>query len=103
MPRTSSISQDVLQHLLVQAQVGHQLLELPVLLLELTQPAQLGDPHAAEPLLPPVEDGLADAHLAHDVAHGGARLLLPQGEGDLLLGELRLPHGLGPPPRPIIP
>jgi hypothetical protein len=33
--------QNVLQHRLVQAEIGHELLQLPVLLLELAQPPHL--------------------------------------------------------------
>src|SRR5262249_14920972 len=96
-PGSSPFSQDVLQHLLVEAQVGDELAEALVLLLQLLEPAQLGDAHPAEPLLPAIEGGLADAQLADDVRHGRAGLLLPQGERDLFFGIPGLLHGLGAP------
>lgn len=46
---------DVLLHGLVQAQIGHDLLELAVLFLGLTQPPQLRRPDAAALLVPDVE------------------------------------------------
>ena len=50
-------------------------------------------------LLLPAEKGLlADAHLPADLEDAGPRLRLAQGEGDLLLGELRLLHPGRPPP-----
>jgi len=42
---------------------------------------------------------VADAQLAADLLDRRTGLGLPEGEGDLLLGELRLLYGLGPPPR----
>lgn len=44
-----------LQHGLVQAQIGHDLLELAVFFLQLAQAAQLGRTDAAVTLLPDVE------------------------------------------------
>ena len=55
---------DGLQHRLVQAQVGHDLLELHVFFPEPAQSSQLGRPDAAVLLFPDVERRLAEAHLA---------------------------------------
>ena len=55
-PRASELfCQDVLEDVLVQAQVRDQLLELAVLVLELLQPPQLADAEPAVHLLPAVE------------------------------------------------
>jgi hypothetical protein len=85
--------EDVLEHGLVQAEVGHALPELAVLLLELPQ---LAHPHAVEPPLPAVDGGLADRELAADLLDRGAGLRLPQGESDLLVSGSGTLHGLGP-------
>jgi hypothetical protein len=66
-----------MQHLLVQTQVGDQLLKLPVLLLEDPKPSQFGDPEPCEPLLPSIERLFADSKLANDLSHRSARLSLP--------------------------
>src|SRR5687767_7272992 len=79
-----------LQHRLVQAQVGHDLLELPVLFLELAQSSQLRRSNAAVLLLPDIKRRLADAHLAAHLVDAGSQLVLLQGKGDLVLGELAL-------------
>jgi hypothetical protein len=76
---------DVLQHRLVEREVGDDLLQPPVLLLELPQPPDLGHAHVAEPLLPAIERLLTDAELAAELDHGRAGLRLPQREADLLL------------------
>lgn len=50
--------------MLVQTQIGHQPLELRVLLAELAQLADIGDTHPGILLLPVVEGGFAHPHLA---------------------------------------
>ena len=50
-----------LQYGLVQAQIGHDLLELAVFFLQLAQAAQLGRTNSAVTLIPDVEGLLADA------------------------------------------
>src|SRR5262249_39516373 len=83
--------------LLVEAEVGDELLELAVLLLEQAEAPQLGVAHLTVLLLPAEERGLADAELAADVLGGQPGLGLPQGECNLLLAESRLlGHGSEP-------
>jgi len=92
--RASPLSaQHVLQHRLVQRQVGDQPLELGVLFLQLLQSPDLDDAHPGELLLPPVEGRLGDAELAADLLDCRAALGLSQREGDLLI-RVALPlHG----------
>src|SRR2546430_12468852 len=84
----------VLQHHLVQAEIGDQLLELGILLLELPQPPQLRRPQPGKPFLPVEERRLGDAHLATDFLHRRAELLLLQRKGDLFLSEPRPLHDM---------
>jgi len=60
----SFFSQNVLEHLFVQGQVGYQLLEPTVFILEYLQSSKLGNAHAGKLPLPPVESVLRYAHLA---------------------------------------
>lgn len=79
--------------MLVQGQVGNQLLELPVLIPQLAQLPDLRRAEAAVLLLPAVERLLGDLELAADLDDRRAGLDLPQGHGDLFLGELARLHG----------
>jgi len=45
-------------------------------------------------LLPPIEGLLGHAHLPADFGDRGARLRVPQSQGDLLLRKRLLPHGV---------
>ena len=99
--------------MLVQAQVGDQLFELSVLILELLQAPQLANAETTVNLLPSVERLLripstafptmlriagtlgGSAHPADDLGHRRARLRLLQREGDLLVRVPRLLHVLG--------
>ena len=81
------------EHVLVERQVGDQLLQAPILVLDLPQPAQLADSQVGVLPFPEVERRLAEAPLPTDIRHGGPALGLAQGKGDLLLGELRALHG----------
>ena len=67
-----------LQRGLVLPQIGHQPLELGVLLLELLQPADLHHAHPGKLLFPAVARGLGHAELAADLRDGRAALGLPQ-------------------------
>jgi len=78
---------DILQHRVVQHRVGQQLLQPCVLILELSQPARLGDVHAAEFRFPLVERRFADAVLAAHIRRLRSRLLLAQDPDDLPLGK----------------
>lgn len=79
-----SVSQRLGQHVLVERQLRHDLLEARVLVLELPQPAQLA---GAEPRVLLLR--LADPDLPADVGDGRAGLDRAQDVGDLFLGELR--------------
>lgn len=83
----------LLQHVLVERQVGHQLFELRVFLLQLPQPAQLGRAQPAKLLLPVIKGRLADAHLPADFGDRGSGLGLLEGEDHLGLGILGSFHG----------
>ena len=78
----------------VEREIRHELLELPVFLLQLAQTLEFGDAEAGEALLPTVERLLTDAQAATDLGHWGALLGLAQGVDDLLVGEGRLLHVL---------
>src|SRR5215471_13975817 len=95
-PASESFSHGLPQDLLIQGQVGDELLELPVLLAELPELPDLGDPQAPKPLLPAVEGRFTDAELPADLLDGSPRLRLPEGHGDLLRGIPTRLHG--PPP-----
>src|SRR5690606_41687144 len=83
---------DVLQHLLVQREVRHQLAKPQVLLLELLQPFHLRR-HQPAVLRSPAIVGLDRySGLTTDLLHRRTFLRLPQDEGDLLLTEPRSSH-----------
>lgn len=83
---------DVLQHLAVEREVGDELAQLDVLVLELLQPPHL---RRRQPLvlLLPIEVGrLADPGLPADLRHGCSLLALLQDERLLGVAELRSLH-----------
>src|SRR5690606_37431877 len=86
---------------LVQAELGDELLQLPVLLLRLAQPAHLGGHHAAVALPPVAERRLADPGFPAHLADCRSLFGLPQHERDLRLAEPRSLHRLPPSPGPI--
>jgi len=57
----------VLQHLLIEAEISHHLLQFGILLLELPQLPKLGYTQSAVLLFPVVKRGLADPHLSTDL------------------------------------
>lgn len=77
----------ILQHRIVQTQVGDELFELAVFLIQL---AQFRHAQAAVFLLPVEKRGFADAHLSTDLGDGRAALGLTQCKRDLLFDELGL-------------
>jgi len=79
---------------LVQGEVGDQALQASVLVAQLAELPDLGEPELAVLLLPHVEARLAHAHLPTDVPYWRASLGLPQRESDLLLRVPRLLHAL---------
>lgn len=84
-PQSSFLRRPRLQHGLVQAQTGNDLLELPVLLLQLPKPAHLRRSYPAVLLLADVERRRADAHLAAHLLHPSTQLRLLQRKSDLVL------------------
>lgn len=88
----------LLQHRLVQAQVGHQLLELAILFFQLTQPLELRWPKTAVLLLPVIKSSFGNPHLPADLGHRCPELGLLQRIRNLLFGKTRLLHGMTPHP-----
>jgi hypothetical protein len=78
---------------LVDGEIGDELLEPSIFVLDLPQSSQLTDAQVGELLLPEVERRLANAELSTDIAGRRAALGLAQRVRDLLLGELRALHG----------
>ena len=93
MPASELFSDNLLKHVLVEREIGDELLQFAVLGLELPKAAQLRGADPAVLLLPVVERGLTDAHLAADLFDLRACLGLVQRKGDLRFGELRCLHG----------
>jgi len=93
---TALLRRDRLRRSDSQAQIGHDLLELAVLFLELAQTMRLGRPHARVLLASHVEGCIADAHLATHLLNACAQLGLLQRKGDLILRELALLHDMLP-------
>src|SRR5262249_32578447 len=84
--QASKLSADhVLQYLLIERKVSHDLLQLAVLFLELTQSLHLRWHQATVLLAPIVVRGLADPGLATDLTDRCAFLALAQDEGNLRL------------------
>jgi hypothetical protein len=65
----------VLEHRLIQRQIGDDLLQASILLLELRDPPPLGHPHAGVALLPVVERRLAHAEPAAELGHAAGQRL----------------------------
>ena len=84
---------DVLKHDLVERQVGHETLQLGVLVPELLQLPGLGRLHAAVDLLPPVVALLRDPVLAAQLSNRRAELRLLQNPGDLFDRKTLPLHG----------
>src|SRR3990170_6509248 len=78
----------------VQGKIRDDLLELSVLLLELADPSQFGNPHSHVLPLPAVKGLLADADLPAYLADRRSGFRLPDGIGNLLLREPGLPHDI---------
>lgn len=85
---------DVLQGPHIQGEIGHHLLEFPVLLLELAPPPQLADLEPAVLRFPALVGPLAHAELTAHVGDRLARLHPLQDPNDLLFAESALPHGI---------
>jgi hypothetical protein len=78
---------DVLEHDLVEGQVGDEAFELRVFVAELLQLAGFTRGHPAIDLLPAVVGLLGDPHLATDITDRDAARGLLQDRGDLLDGK----------------
>src|SRR6185437_9262786 len=85
-------SERLLQDCLVEAQVGDQLLQLPVLFAQLPKLTDLGRAHAAELLLPPIKGLLGDLELPTDLNDRSPALSLPERHCYLLRREFARPH-----------
>ena len=85
-------SEHVLQDRLVEAEVGHQPLQLGTLVIELLQPTNFRDARLAELLVTRVERLLRHAELAADLPNRLTSRLLRQDESDLLFRETLLLH-----------
>src|SRR5262249_7467129 len=80
------------QDLLVERQIGDELLQFSILLAELTQLAHLGRAQVPELLLPAVVRLLADLVLPTKLRNRHAALPLPEDVHHLLRRELARPH-----------
>ena len=78
--------------MLVQAEVGHHLLQPPILFFKLPKFAQVARQHSGVFLLPAIEGVLGDSHLPTHLRHGCSRLRLLQRVGNLRVGVGRLLH-----------
>ena len=83
---------DILEHRLVQAEVGDQLLQSRVLVTQLFQFPDLAGLQAAAFLLPPVEHLFRDVQFARDIRYRHPRLMLLHRGHDLLSRIPFLPH-----------
>ena len=85
--------QYLLQHLLVQTQVSHQLLHPQIFTLQLPQTPQFGHAQTGEFLLPVIKSGFRNAHLSADFPVAGAGFGLFQSKRNLFFGLAGLFHG----------
>src|SRR5262245_9565387 len=70
-PASPFFSQRILEDDLVNGEVRHNRFQPPILLAELPELADLGDPETTKSLLPPVERRLADPQLAANLFNRG--------------------------------
>jgi len=90
------------QRLIVEREIGDQMLQPPILVLERFQPPRFADIEPAVLALPAMVRLLADAVPANDVADLRACVHFAQYADDLLLRESTLPHGSSSGRTPII-
>jgi hypothetical protein len=76
--------QNLLQHVLVETEIRHQLLELGVFLSELPQLSDIADTHPGISLLPVVKCSLVDSHLMAQSCHALSLFMLLERVDDLL-------------------
>src|SRR4029453_16492715 len=96
-PALPLFSERLFEDGLVERQAPHYLLELPILLAELAELADLGCAQVAEPLPPPIVRLLADPVLPAELDHRHAAVPLPEDVHYLLRRELARPHRPRPP------
>src|SRR5262245_9702534 len=96
-PALPLFSERLFEDRLVERKVGNDLLELPILLAQLAQLADLRRAQVAKPLLPPVVGLLADPVLPAELDHRHAAVPLPEDVHHLLRRELARPHRPRPP------
>ena len=92
-----SSADDVLQHLAVKRQIGHELAQLGILVLKLLQTPHLKWRHAVVLLLPVEIRRLADPSPPADIGDGNPVSALLENERLLRVRELRSPHRTRPP------
>ena len=86
-PASVLFCQHILQHGLVEAQIGNQLLQPEILFLKLPHVLQLRGRNATVFLAPRIERGIGNTQLATDVRHRRPQFSLFQGKNDLFFGE----------------
>jgi hypothetical protein len=82
----------VLEHLVIERQVGDQVLQTPILVFERAQLLRIAHIHPAVLRAPAIERGLADAVLANEIRHLLAGLGRLQDLDHLLFAKPTLPH-----------
>jgi len=88
----SLFSKHMLEYLVVQAQVRHQLLQTAILVEHTVQLLRIGDLHSAVPAAPSVERRLRDSVLTAQVGHNPPCFRLLQNPNDLSLSKQTFPH-----------
>src|SRR6185295_12853088 len=92
--------EDFLEDVLIERQVGHQLLQTVVLFFQLLEPTEFAHAHPTVLLLPIVEGRFADAHLPAYIRHLLSSFHTLQRVDNLLIAMTLLLHGsvlsLGP-------
>lgn len=95
-PASELLFQYLLQHLLIQTQIGHQFLQPLIFILQLPQTPQFRHAQTSKFLLPVVKCGLRNAHLSADFPDAGAGFGLFQRKRNLFFGITGLFHGNKP-------
>lgn len=85
-PASELLFQYLLQHLLIQTQIGHQFLQPLIFILQLPQTPQFRHAQTGKFLLPVVKGGLRNAHLYADFPDAGAGFGLFQRKRNLFFG-----------------
>jgi hypothetical protein len=83
-------SEDILEHLFVQAEISDQLFQLPVFILLDLQSSNLSTAHAEIFLFPAAKRLFEDTHFPADLDDGSPFLSMPQGKGNPPRGVRRI-------------